>query len=74
MEAELRGRTGSDFTINMEHNLLAIASQSNKESDREEHGYVIGSGATAPSYCTVHITGRPEYVSMSPAIQSAYCT
>ena len=41
LEAELPGLTEKDFTVNVEHNLLTIASQSAQESERDEHGYVI---------------------------------
>ena len=41
LEAELPGLTEKDFTVNVEHNLLTIASQSDQESERDEHGYVI---------------------------------
>ena len=41
LEAELPGLTEKDFTVNVEHNLLTIASQSERESQRDEHGYVI---------------------------------
>ncbi len=41
LEAELPGLTEKDFTVNVEHNLLTIASQSEQESERDEHGYVI---------------------------------
>ena len=41
LEAELPGLTEKDFTVDVEHNLLTIASQSAPESERDEHGYVI---------------------------------
>ena len=45
LEAELPGLTEKDFTVNVEHNLLTIASQQEQEheqeSEREEHGYAI---------------------------------
>ena len=41
LEAELPGLTEKDFTVNVEHNLLTIASRQEQESEREEHGYVI---------------------------------
>ena len=41
LEAELPGLTEKDFTVNVEHNLLTIASQSDQESEHDEHGYVI---------------------------------
>ena len=41
LEAELPGLTEQDFTVNVEGNLLTIASQREQESEREEHGYVI---------------------------------
>ena len=41
LEAELPGLTEKDFTVDVEHNLLTIASQSAQESERDEHGYVI---------------------------------
>ena len=41
LEAELPGLTEKDFTVNVEHSLLTIASQSEQESERDEHGYVI---------------------------------
>ena len=41
LEAELPGLTEKDFTVNVEHNLLTIASQREQNSEHEEHGYVI---------------------------------
>ena len=41
LEAELPGLIEKDFTVNVEHNLLTIASRQEQESEREEHGYVI---------------------------------
>ena len=41
LEAELPSLSEQDFTVNVEHNLLTIASQQEQESEREEHGYVI---------------------------------
>ena len=41
LEAELPGLTEKDFTVNVKHNLLSIASQSEQESEGDEHGYVI---------------------------------
>ena len=41
LEAELPGLTEKDFTVDVEHNLLTIASQSAQDSERDEHGYVI---------------------------------
>ena len=41
LEAELPGLTEKDFTVDVEHNLLTIASQSAQESECDEHGYVI---------------------------------
>lgn len=41
LEAELPGLTEQDFTVNVEHDLLTIASQRAQESEREEQGYVI---------------------------------
>ena len=43
LEADLPGLTEKDFTVNVEHNLLTIASHSEqeREREREEHGYVI---------------------------------
>ena len=55
LEAELAGLTEKDFTVDVEHNLLTIASRQEQESEREEHGYVIRerrNGAfSAPSRC-----------------------
>ena len=41
LEAELPGLTEKDFTINVEHNLLTIASEQERNEEREENGYVI---------------------------------
>ncbi len=41
LEAELPGLTEKDFTINVEHNLLTIASKQERNEEREENGYVI---------------------------------
>ena len=41
LEAELPGLSEQDFTVNVEENLLTIASKREQESQREEQGYVI---------------------------------
>ena len=41
LEAELPGLSEQDFTVNVEDNLLTIASKREQESEREEQGYVI---------------------------------
>ena len=41
LEAELPGLTEQDFNVNVEDNLLTIASQREQEGEREEQGYVI---------------------------------
>jgi HSP20 family molecular chaperone IbpA len=41
LEAELPGLTEKDFTVNVEHNLLTIASEQERTDEREENGYVI---------------------------------
>lgn len=41
LEAELPGLTEKDFTVNVEHNLLTIASRQEQADEREEGGYVI---------------------------------
>ena len=41
LEAELPGLTEKDFTVNVEHNLLTIASEQERNEEREENGYVI---------------------------------
>ena len=41
LEAELPGLTEKDFTVNVEHNLLTIASEKERTEQREENGYVI---------------------------------
>ncbi|MDE0024309.1 MAG: Hsp20/alpha crystallin family protein [Spirochaetaceae bacterium] len=41
LEAELPGLTEKDFTVNVEHNLLTIASRQETNEEREEGGYVI---------------------------------
>lgn len=41
LEAELPGLTEKDFTVNVEHNLLTIASEQERTEAREENGYVI---------------------------------
>ena len=41
LEAELPGLTEKDFTVNVEHNLLTIASEQERNEQREENGYVI---------------------------------
>ncbi len=41
LEAELPGLTEKDFTVNVEHNLLTIASEQERTEEREENGYVI---------------------------------
>ena len=41
LEAELPGLTEKDFTVNVEHNLLTIASEQERDEERHENGYVI---------------------------------
>ena len=41
LEAELPGLTEKDFTVNVERNLLTIASEQERNEEREESGYVI---------------------------------
>ena len=41
LEAELPGLTENDFTVNVEHNLLTIASEQERTDEREAEGYVI---------------------------------
>ena len=41
LEAELPGLTEKDFTVNVEHNLLTIASEQEQNEERTENGYVI---------------------------------
>ena len=41
LEAELPGLTEKDFTVNVEHNLLTIASEQEHDDERQENGYVI---------------------------------
>ena len=41
LEAELPGLTEKDFTVNVEHNLLTIASEQERSDEREANGYVI---------------------------------
>ena len=41
LEAELPGLTEKDFTVNVEHNRLTIASRQEANDEREEDGYVI---------------------------------
>lgn len=41
LEAELPGLTEKDFTVNVEHNVLTISSEQDKNEQREEDGYVI---------------------------------
>ena len=41
LQAELPGLTEQDFTVNVEHNLLTIASRQERTDEREENGYVI---------------------------------
>ncbi len=41
LEAELPGLTEKDFTVNVEHNLLTVASQQERNEERKENGYVI---------------------------------
>ena len=41
LQAELPGLTEKDFTVNVEHNVLTIASEQERTEEREENGYVI---------------------------------